>query len=329
MSDFKLGLGITTGMDTQTLRWLTENADRLGANSVWIGEDIGKGPDVFVLAAATLMRTESARVGTAIVPVVTHDFLALARAIATLGSIAPDRFVFGTGIGGLQDLERLKIEVKKPVTLLRESVHSLKRLWAGAEVSIDVPPVCVENGRLRYKVDTGIPIFLGVRGPQMLKLAGEVADGVVLSGPKDYIKWAINRVHNASVEAGRHKDSVEIIVWNPTIPFSNESDEDLARKIVALIVSDTPKSVLDMLRVDHEQVDEIIRVTREGGVDKGAEIVDRDMLDVFCIAGTPEQMVGQFEALGRMGVSEILVGPPFSGEWRDAVQTIFGMARNY
>ena len=57
-----------------------------------------------------------------------------------------------------------------------------------------------------------LPIYLAAIGPRALRLAGEVADGVLLNAyaPVEYIRWAVNEVRNAASNAGRDPASIDI-----------------------------------------------------------------------------------------------------------------------
>ncbi|MCK4566712.1 MAG: hypothetical protein KAU48_05315, partial [Candidatus Thorarchaeota archaeon] len=54
-----------------------------------------------------------------------------------------------------------------------------------------------------------------------------------------------------------------------------------------------------------------------------AEFIDQHLIDAFAISGTCDQIVDKFELLHRLGASEVVLGPPFSGEWREAMTEIF------
>ncbi len=323
MGNYRLSLGITTGMSIRKTRWIIENADMLGAHGIWIGEDIGRGQDVFVLTTAALMGTSNARIGTGIIPIVTHDFMRLARAVATLHDLDSKRFVFGTGIGGMQDLQREGISIERPVTLLRESIRALHRLWGGENVSLNIPPIHIESKSLDRKTAARIPLFLGVRGPQMLKLAGETADGVILSGPEQYIKWAVDRLRKSAREVGRDETEIEIVVWNPVVLDTASHDGSLLRKIVAIVASDTPDYILDLLNINQDGIADIRRAIQDEGLESGAALVDDKLTEMFCISGTTSVILDRFGELARIGASEIVVGSPFTGEWKEAVENLF------
>jgi alkanesulfonate monooxygenase SsuD/methylene tetrahydromethanopterin reductase-like flavin-dependent oxidoreductase (luciferase family) len=311
-------------MGVNATKWIADNADSLGARSIWIGEDIAVGQETFVLTAATLLQTKQVRVGTGIIPVTVHNIATLARAGVTLDEISNGRFAFGLGIGGIQDLERYGISVKKPVTELRISIKTLKRLWAGERVESSSEVFSIRDFSLGLSNPLDVPVFLGVRGPQMLKLTGTVAEGAILSAPFDYLRFAIKTVNEAAEQAGRNSDDVEKVVWVPTVPTFKDIKEKVARRVVALVIGDMPDAVLDMLTVDREKVDLIRKTVAALGPKEGAEFVDDELLDVFSISGSKEHMVDRLEELASIGATEIVLGPPFSGDWRAALVEIFG-----
>ncbi|MHA2026399.1 MAG: LLM class flavin-dependent oxidoreductase [Candidatus Thorarchaeota archaeon] len=320
---YNVSIGITTNMRVSATGWIAQNADSLGARSIWVGEDIALGQETFVLTANTLLQTKKVRVGTGIIPVTVHNIATLARVGFTLSEIGEGRFAFGLGIGGIQDLEKHGIKIKKPVTELRKTIQTLNRLWAGEAVDSKGEVFSTTNFDLRLKDPVKVPIFLGVRGPQMLRLTGKIADGVILSGPFDYLKNAIKMVDDAGEEVGKEKGSVEKVIWVPTIPTFKGIKEKVARRVVALVIADTPNAVIDMLNVDIERVGKIRETVASSSPKEGAEYVDDELLDVFSISGTREHMVDRFEALEKIGATEVVIGPPFSGDWRGATAEIF------
>jgi len=325
---YRASVGITTNMRVTATSWIAENAAELGIDGIWVGEDIDLGQDVYVLTTAALLNAPKTRVGTGIIPIAVHRIGTIARAAVTLQNTGNGRFVFGTGIGGIQDLKKIGIIVRKPVTELRKSVDTLKKLWAGEAVTIKSELMNLDNFSLGLKKAIDIPIFLGVRGPKMLKLVGEVADGAVLSGPIDYLKDAVKRINRSAEETGREADEIEKVAWLPTIPTFKGGKESLAKRVVALVVADMPQQVIDILDVDKERVDRLRAAVAESGPDAGIPHVDQELIDMFSISGNKEHMVDRFELLAEIGLTEVVVGPPFSGDWRAAMTEIFGVIKD-
>ena len=51
--------------------------------------------------------------------------------------------------------------------------------------------------------------------------------------------------------------------------------------------------------------------------------VDQELIDMFSISGSKEHMVDRFDLLAEIGLTEVVLGPPFSGNWREATEEIF------
>lgn len=320
---YRASVGITTSMNVNATSWIGENADSLGIDGIWVGEDIGIGQETSILTADLLSKTRDVRVGTGIVPITIHNIATIARAALTLHEIGNGRYVQGVGVGGIQDLIKQGKQLTKPVTELRKATQVLRQLFKTESVTIQTELMNLNEFSLRINEPVKVPIFYGVRGPQMLKLAGKIADGVILSGPIDYIRYAIEVVDEAALNVGRSKDEIEKVVWLPTIPTFKGGSEKLAKRVVALVVADTPEQVLDLLDIDHECADKIRKDVAESGPKEGAEFVNQQFIDTFAISGTCTQMVDKFELIHDLGATEVVLGPPFSGEWREAMTEIF------
>ena len=320
---YNASVGITTNMKASSTNWIAQNANRIGIDRIWIGEDIDIGQDVFVLTAATILQSKDVAVGTAIIPITVHKITDLARAAVSLQQLSDSEFAFGTGIGGIQDLQKRGIHIKKPVTLLKQSVDVLQQFWKGDTVNAETELFKVEEYDLGLKKPVQIPIFLGVRGPQMLKLTGKIADGAILSGPFDYLKQAHDTINKAAEKVGRNGKEVEKVVWLPTIPTFKGENEQLAKRVVALVVADMPEPVLEMLSIDKEKLDRLKEAVKASGPSAGIDFVDQEIMDMFSISGDKEHIVDRFEELGRIGATEVVLGPPFTGDWRGAMEEIF------
>ncbi|MDH4212363.1 MAG: LLM class flavin-dependent oxidoreductase [Candidatus Odinarchaeota archaeon] len=315
---YRASVGITTSMELSATNWIGRNADSLGVEGIWVGEDIGLGQETSILTASLLENTTNARVGTGIIPISVHNLSTIARTALTLQELGRGRFVLGIGLGGIQDLQRLGKQVERPVSALRDATLSLKRLFNSESVTVESELFTLTDYSLRISQSIEIPIFFGVRGPQMLKLAGKIADGVILSGPQEYLRYAIDTIDKVA-----SKREIEKVVWLPTIPTFKGGSEKLAKQVVALVVADTPEQVLDLLDIDREQAIKIREVVAASGPKAGAEFINQQFIDTFAISGTKEHMVDRFEEVHRLGATEVVLGPPFSGEWRQAMTEIF------
>lgn len=319
---YRVSLGITTKMSVETTNWLAKNADSLGVDGIWIGEDIGNGQETSVLAASILLQSRNVRVGTGIIPIASHNTATIARSALALHDLGEDRYVLGIGIGGVQDLLQAGIFLKRPVAEMKEATTGFRHLFSGKNTTIETEQAGLSNYQFRLQEPVRIPIFFGVRGPRMLTLAGQIADGVILSGPFDYLMQAVETVNAAAERAGREAEEVEKVVWLPTVPTFRGMKEKTARRIVALIVADTPESVMDMLKLDKDHLLRIRDTVAEAGVAAGIALVSDEVLDAFSISGSRDHMIDRFEKIAEIGATEIVIGPPYAGEWQAAIREI-------
>ena len=74
-------------------------------------------------------------------------------------------------------------------------------------------PFTLRNARLATTpIQQNLPIYLAAIGKKGLRLAGAIADGVVLNAyvPPSYVAYAVEEVRSAAQEAGRDPQSIDI-----------------------------------------------------------------------------------------------------------------------
>ena len=130
-------------------------------------------------------------------------------------------------------------------------------------------------------------------------------------------------IDESAMSVGRMPNEIERVVWSPTIPTFHGGKEKLAKKVVSIVIADTPEVMLDMINIDREKLDKIKDAVSKSGPNAGIPFIDDEILDMFAISGDKEHMVDMFESIVKLGASEVVLGPPFSGEWRSAMKDIF------
>ena len=156
-----------------------------------------------------------------------------------------------------------------------------------------------------------IPIYFGVRGVRMLKLAGRVADGVILSGPKTYIEKAVEVVRSSAREGGRTEGGLSLVVCPPTFITFTAEELKLAREVATIVLVDTLEGVLKASGIDLETVEAIRRSYLREGVETASRLLEEDVLDEMLFYGEPQELCESFLSLEKLGVNEVVFGPPF------------------
>jgi alkanesulfonate monooxygenase SsuD/methylene tetrahydromethanopterin reductase-like flavin-dependent oxidoreductase (luciferase family) len=156
-------------------------ADKLGYDSAWFGEDYFYWGGI-ATGTAVAERTENLSIGLGILtPLTRHPALTVMET-AALDHISNGRLVMGYGAGVRYWMNQMKLDYSSPMTAMREAVDASRKLYQGETITSDGRFYSFDNVKLNFDVyRSDPPIYLGVEGPKMLTLSGEIADGTVLS----------------------------------------------------------------------------------------------------------------------------------------------------
>ena len=151
-------------------------AERLGYDSVWMGDSQLIWREAYVLLGAAAVATSRVALGIAVTNPVTRHPSVTASALATLQELSAGRAILGVGVGNTA----LRTIGREPVTRaeLARFVQVVRSLWEGQ-------PVHGPTGDMRLTFGgrgPRPPIVVGASGPKMLRLAGQVGDGVIVTG---------------------------------------------------------------------------------------------------------------------------------------------------
>jgi alkanesulfonate monooxygenase SsuD/methylene tetrahydromethanopterin reductase-like flavin-dependent oxidoreductase (luciferase family) len=177
------------------LAGIVRAAETSGYAALFLPEITGR--DALVTLAALACETRDLVLGCGVVPMRARTVPMLAMAAATVQERSGGRLVLGLGTGdsGAGALGRL-----------RETVASLRALLGGDTIEV--------RGRaIGISLDPGaeVPVWLAALGPKAMRLAGEIADGVLLNWcPPERVAFARDRVAEGAAAAGR--DPSEVVV---------------------------------------------------------------------------------------------------------------------
>jgi alkanesulfonate monooxygenase SsuD/methylene tetrahydromethanopterin reductase-like flavin-dependent oxidoreductase (luciferase family) len=213
-----VGLDARLALPFDQLRAAAREAERLGFESAWT--PAGGVPDAFHICAAWSQDT-SLRTGTSVVPAARMwTPLSLAAQAATLAQLSSGRFVLGLGTGGYGPGFWASLGLPdRPIAVMREYVTAVRDLLAGQQVTAGqiVPqgaPGWPQSASLGLRGLPSAPVYLAALGPQMLRLAGETADGALLNWatPK-HIAVSRERIDEGAARAGRGPGTIPMTMY--------------------------------------------------------------------------------------------------------------------
>ncbi len=332
MTKFGLLLPLGGFATPQSISGRAVEAEAAGFDSAWVIEDYYSW-EAFGSLGYVAAVTEKIDLGISVTTPYVRSAPLLASSAATLDQFSNGRLILGMGRSSGTMLGQIGIEDRKPFATMREYTEAMRLLWRGGEMSYDgqvvkidriVPDVVPVNG--------SVPVVIGAIGPKMLELAGEIADGVVLTGfsPPAYVKWAVERVAAGAARAGRDLSEVEIIVMVATRitdeiqaaadelkPWLGLAYGMTGRGEIFLTGSGVDPAVLSPIR-QALKIDEILaeglepylhsykRVTPESV----AATVPDDLVTASSIIGPPEAVRTQFQSFLDAGATHIVLDSP-------------------
>lgn len=199
MPDTPLGVTFASLMGLGPVRAsdLARRAETLGYGSFWTAETTG--PEAFSLLTAAGAAAPGLDLGTGVIALQLRSPTLTAMSAATLQALHPDRNVL-LGLGISSPVVTTKWHGtpygERPVARVREYVELLRRCLSGESVSFKGDFYEISRFRLGVKLGERRPrIILAALNPQMLRLAGEVADGVLLNYlPASHVPWSVQQV---------------------------------------------------------------------------------------------------------------------------------------
>jgi alkanesulfonate monooxygenase SsuD/methylene tetrahydromethanopterin reductase-like flavin-dependent oxidoreductase (luciferase family) len=232
-----VGLDATLNLSPADQADLAEEAARLGYTHIWTPE--GTGQDSFQLcahrwAASRRVAPEGLTTGIAVSPVMYRTPVAFAMSGGTLSQLTGGRFIMGIGSGGAyrpRTRQALGLPRMSALSLMRDYLITVRKLVAGEEVDYQGDVITLKGARLAINPPPRTPVYLGALGPEMLRLAGELADGVCLNWcAPEQIAWSRQRVAEGAAQAQRNPAEVKVVEY---IRVCVDDDVDVARRAFA------------------------------------------------------------------------------------------------
>jgi alkanesulfonate monooxygenase SsuD/methylene tetrahydromethanopterin reductase-like flavin-dependent oxidoreductase (luciferase family) len=296
-----LSLPIGYGVAPVDLVGLIQQADAIGIPGVAVGELTST--DSLVLLAAASSLTASIRLETSIISVLTRSPSMLAMAAATLANLSGNRFVLGLGAGSPigagfhgQPFTDVLSRVERWVTAVRDALSG-KALeeWG--------------SFRLRGVDAVPVPILVAAMNPRMVRLAGRLADGVILNlaGPqqtRDLVGAALQARQIAGVSGGFEVHSG---LWCDAMGDPQRAHDRFRTEMVPYLAVPTYRAAVVALS-DEDAVDRAAAAWRTHGRAKAAELFPDSIVHAM-VATDAADLAAKASALRSAGCHGVRVTP--------------------
>ena len=341
----RIGIEFVPDKPIEKIVKYTKLAEEAGFDNVWITDHYNN-RNVWATLTAIALNTERIMMG----PGVTNPFhispALTASAAVTINELSNGRSVIGIGAGDKVTLNGLGIKWDKPVSAVVESIKYMRKLTEGNKAKMDGKVFKVTKARLanvdrqpvfdadgnpimkdgkQVKKGPKIPIYAGAQGPMMLKRTAAVADGILInaSHPRDF-EIAMENIKAGAEAAGRDLSEIDVTAYASfSIGDTREAAlEGDAKIVVAFIVAGSPDVVLERHSLDMDACNRVRGLLGEGNFKDLPGAITDEMIDAFAVVGDKEQCIKRIEELGKVGVSQFVVGSPVGPQKKDAIKQI-------
>jgi len=334
MSQFTSRVGVSLPMLNQPYdRYpeLAALADDAGFDSLWDYEFF-RNP--FITHALNAKATSRIQLATGIATASSRTPFEMANAAADIDEISGGRTILGMSTGGAGWTDVYNgADISHPLPRMREYIDAVRKVWRhfetgepiehdGRFLSLAQPPFNPWGGRTLVR--PRIPIYLGSLKPAMLRMAGEVADGVLgyLNTPSFVTEHVRPNIVAGAQKAGRNPADIDIA---SLILCSVSEDREQARRIARINVGNyvafpVSSTVIEFMGLQDDR-DAVVQALFTEGPAALEKATSDALLDTFAISGTPDEAREQFARFDGLLEHIILhtpYVPPITGAESDA-----------
>ncbi|MDR0840821.1 MAG: LLM class flavin-dependent oxidoreductase [Christensenellaceae bacterium] len=285
-------------------------AERMGYGACWVAEDYFCG-GAFTIATACAAATSNIDIGIGVLNPYTRHPALIAMEAAALHEYAGGRLLLGLGSSNAIWIEKqMGIPFGQILPSLEECTQILRGMFNGERINLDGQVFHTAGIVPKVPVHGKLPLIYGVKSEKLLRMAGRLADGVLLSvgTSAEYVRWVKEQLAVGAQEAGRELgDDFTIAAY---LLFSIDEDRQRARERVKKKLAyymglhgDHP--IMRRAGISAEKAS----LFREGFLQANprVDLVTEDMLDKLTISGTPQECRARLQGLLDAGVTQPVV----------------------
>jgi len=288
----KIALACTILPDSPPARLVewSRAAEDAGFSGVFMTE---ANNDSLACSLALGLQTKRIKLGTAITNIYLRHPNLLANEAAAVQEFTGGRFILGLGTGHREGNSALGIDMGVPLTRMRETVKTLRAM--------------LDGGKTGPRVSTKLPLYLAGVSRPMVKLAGEIGDGVIFNFfPPARVKEALGELAEGAKTGGRDVKQIE-----PTLFATAFISDDLeaARRPARKLLSRYGALKFYGNMMAHAGFEREIAVIRAAGRDADAAIaaVSNELIDATLIVGSEGRVRERLQELCAPGIGTAIV----------------------
>ncbi len=306
-----MGISISIGISpreslAEWSRFTGELEDR-GVEELWLIDSQLAMKDAYIGLALAAAQTETMRLGTGVSNLITRHPTVTANGIAAIAELSGGRALLGLGAGdsavyGLGARPSKVAEVEEGLEFFGNVLDGREGTWQGRG----------------YKLAQAVPrtpVYLAVSQPRMCRLAGRLADGVIVMGPAqpDMLTKQLGWITDGIEEAGRSREDVRVCF---IATLSARDDEQAAiadvrswasaQARLQASVKELPPSLepfreeIQRAKEDYDYGEHLSTRAKHQGT------VSDELVRTLAISGTVDECVTRTRALMETGIDDLI-----------------------
>ncbi|MDG1443501.1 MAG: LLM class flavin-dependent oxidoreductase [Pseudomonadales bacterium] len=306
----------------KTMTTIATEAERAGIDALYT---VDAGRSATVTAAAVINATERAQVGTYIVNAYAREPWMTGIEARDLNEISNGRFVLGVGTGNLHFNDYyMGLDSSRPLEKMRDFMQIVKAVVSGkARQSVRYEG---KHHKIRWRATWeptpgDVPVLLSASGPKMVKLAGEVSDGVGI-GIMSSVPFVRDIVRPNACEgaklAGRDPATLQFpVAATVSINVDEEAARNASKAAICKLYHPIPHPYYDsqLRQLGYSEfADQATELMPQGRLMEAMALVPDEVVDTMTITGTLDQCLARVEEYEGVADQLILARTAQRGE---------------
>lgn len=318
----ELRIGATASFSKRPDQTITQ-LERLGADSFWMYE-IFQGYEAFARAGYLAAITTRPRIAVGVVNSYSRHPAITAMGASFLANLTGGRATLVIGVGGDSWVGgMLGYDQSKPRQRFEEYMDILRSLLSGSQVAHHTSNFILNKVKLSPIPEHAVPIIVACEQPEMMKLAGRLADGIYLEPSCcsiGYIRWVVQTIQ----ESRRETRPFQVVANLPLrITEDVEGARSAIKPMLAFHLSFPGEGELYLEKAGFppslaEEIGEASGVRRllrekrspleafEKGIEKAAEMVPDEFVDQCAVMGDLATCKDRLTELERAGLTDVV-----------------------
>jgi alkanesulfonate monooxygenase SsuD/methylene tetrahydromethanopterin reductase-like flavin-dependent oxidoreductase (luciferase family) len=318
----KIGMMLGFEDSIKTITTISREAEDAGIYSLYT---VDAGRSATVTAAAVINATRRAQVGTYIVNAYAREPWMTGIEARDLNEISEGRFVLGVGTGNLHfnDLY-MGVDSSRPLEKMRDFMEIVNKVVSSKARE----PVRYQGKthRIRWRATwdpatAGVPVYLSASGPKMVRLAGEVSNGVGIGimSSVEFVRDIVRPNARLGAVAAGHDPDALAFPMAATVSINNDAElaRDATRAAICKLYYPIPHPYYDsqLRQLGHEEfADQAAQLMPQGRLLEAMALVPDKVIDTMTITGNLDECAARIKAYEGIADEVILARTTQRGE---------------